>query len=99
MVPAFANGFRRRTNYLIVKFGAAPPGERNGNRRKSLEYNWVSPCEVPCAPALPRSGLSGKCTGLGSLPTVRLERKLGRVPNDVLNKIETPLALDLEDWP
>ena len=37
--------------------------------------------------------------GLGSLPTVRLERRLGTLPNDVMAKIKRALAfaLDLGD--
>jgi mRNA interferase MazF len=36
--------------------------------------------------------------GLGSLPTVRLERKLGKIPRDVLIRLKAALsfALDLE---
>jgi len=36
--------------------------------------------------------------GLGSIPTVRLERRLGRISNDVLTKLRIALAfaLDLE---
>jgi mRNA interferase MazF len=36
--------------------------------------------------------------GLGSIPTVRLERKLGRLPKEVLTRIKAALAfaLDLE---
>jgi len=39
--------------------------------------------------------------GLGSIPTVRLQRKLGVVPKDVLAKIKAALAfaLDLESAP
>ncbi|HZZ28887.1 MAG TPA: type II toxin-antitoxin system PemK/MazF family toxin [Pirellulales bacterium] len=37
--------------------------------------------------------------GLGSLPTVRLERKLGALPNDVMNEIRRAikLAMDLNE--
>jgi mRNA interferase MazF len=36
--------------------------------------------------------------GLGSIPTVRLERRLGKIPNDLLTKLRIALAfaLDLE---
>jgi mRNA interferase MazF len=39
--------------------------------------------------------------GLGSIPTVRLQRKLGVVPKDVLARIKAALAfaLDLESGP
>jgi mRNA interferase MazF len=33
--------------------------------------------------------------GLGSIPTVRLERKLGRLPADVMNKLKAALAFAL----
>jgi mRNA interferase MazF len=34
--------------------------------------------------------------GLGSLPTVRLERRLGTLPNDVMVKIKRALAFALD---
>ena len=34
--------------------------------------------------------------GLGSLPTVRLERKLGRLPDGVLTTVKRALAFALE---
>ena len=33
---------------------------------------------------------------LGSLPKVRLERRLGKLPNAVMTKIERALAFDLD---
>ena len=60
--------------------------------------NRQSPYEV----ALPRLGFLDRDSvanvqGLGSLPTVRLERKLGGLPDDVLTKVKRALvfALDL----
>ena len=55
--------------------------------------NRQSPYEV----ALPRLGFLDRDSvanvqGLGSLPTVRLERKLGRLPDDVLTKVKHALA-------
>jgi mRNA interferase MazF len=37
--------------------------------------------------------------GLGSLPTVRLERRLGRLPADVMVKIKHALAFALDLTP
>jgi len=59
--------------------------------------NRQSPYEV----ALPRLGFLDRDSvanvqGLGSLPTVRLERKLGRVPDGVLTKVKRALAFALE---
>ena len=34
--------------------------------------------------------------GLGSIPTVRLERKLGRLPDDVLAEIQDAIAFALD---
>jgi mRNA interferase MazF len=34
--------------------------------------------------------------GLGSLPIVRLERRLGRLPNDLMGKIKRALAFALD---
>lgn len=60
--------------------------------------NRQSPYEV----ALPRLGFLDRDSvanvqGLGSLPTVRLERKLGRLPDVVLTNVKRALvfALDL----
>jgi len=59
--------------------------------------NRQSPYEV----ALPRLGFLDRDSvanvqGLGSLPTVRLERKLGRLPDGVLTKVKRALAFALE---
>jgi mRNA interferase MazF len=59
--------------------------------------NRQSPYEV----ALPRLGFLDRDSvanvqGLGSLPTVRLERKLGRLPDDVLTKVKRALAFALD---
>src|SRR5215469_10539949 len=57
-----------------------------------------SPYEVPLPrlPFLDRDSVAN-VQGLAAIPTVRLERKLGRLPNDVLTKLKHALvfALDL----
>jgi len=59
--------------------------------------NRQSPYEV----ALPSLGFLDRNSvanvqGLGSLPTARLERKLGKVPNDVMTRIKRSLAFILD---
>ena len=59
--------------------------------------NRQSPYEV----VLPRlsflaSDSVANVQGLGSLPTVRLERRLGTLPNDVMVKIKRALAFALD---
>jgi mRNA interferase MazF len=60
--------------------------------------NRQSPYEVvlPRLPFLDRDSVAN-VQGLGSLPTVRLERRLGKLPDDVMVKIKRALtfALDL----
>jgi mRNA interferase MazF len=64
--------------------------------------NRLSQYEVPLPrlPYLDRASVAN-VQGFGSIPTVRLERKLGRVPGDVLMKLKAALAfaLDLESAP
>ena len=60
-------------------------------------HNRQSPYEV----ALPSLGFLDRNSvanvqGLGSLPTARLERKLGKVPNDVMTQIKRSLAFILD---
>jgi mRNA interferase MazF len=61
--------------------------------------NRLSPYEVllPRLPFLDRESVAN-VQGLASIPTVRLERKLSRLPKDVMTKLKTALAftLDLE---
>ena len=61
--------------------------------------NRLSSYEVPIPrlPFLDRDSVAN-VQGLGSIPTVRLERRLGRISNDVLTKLRIALAfaLDLE---
>ena len=61
--------------------------------------NRQSPYEVtlPHLPFLTQDSIAN-VQGLGSIPTVRLERRLGTLPNDVMAKIKRALAfaLDLE---
>lgn len=61
--------------------------------------NRLSPYEVPPPrlPYLDRVSVAN-VQGLGSIPTVRLERKLGQLPADILTKVRSALvfALDLE---
>lgn len=61
--------------------------------------NRQSPYEV----ALPKLGFLNRDSvanvqGLGSLPTVRFERRLGQLPDDTMNQIKQALtyALNLE---
>ena len=58
-----------------------------------------SPCEVPLPrlPFLDRESVAN-VQGLGSLPTVRLERRIGRLSVDVVERLKAALAfaLDLE---
>jgi len=53
--------------------------------------------------SLPRLGFLDRDSvanvqGLGSIPIARLERKLGRIPNQIMSKVQSALAwaLDLE---
>jgi mRNA interferase MazF len=59
----------------------------------------LSPYEVPLPrfPFLDRPSVANT-QGLGSIPTVRLERKIGRVPDEVMTQVKKALAyaLDLE---
>jgi len=59
-----------------------------------------SPYEVflPRFPFLDRESVAN-VQGLGSLPTARLERKIGRLSNDVMAQLKAALAfaLDLEE--
>lgn len=62
----------------------------------------LSLCEAP----LPRFSFLDRASvanvqGLGSLPSVRLERKLGKPPADVMARLKAALAfaLDLESAP
>jgi mRNA interferase MazF len=59
----------------------------------------LSPYEValPRFPFLDRDSVAN-VQGLGSIPTVRLERKIGRLSNEVMAKLRSALAfaLDLE---
>jgi mRNA interferase MazF len=61
--------------------------------------NRLSPYEVPLPrlPFLNRDSVAN-VQGLASIPAVRLERKLGRLPKDVMAKLKAALAfaLDLE---
>lgn len=61
--------------------------------------NRRSPYEVtlPPLPFLSQDSIAN-VQGLGSIPTVRLERRLGTLPNDVMATIKRALAfaLDLE---
>ena len=58
-----------------------------------------SPYEVPLPrlPFLDRESVAN-VQGLGSLPTVRLERKIGKLPNNLMERLKDALAfaLDLE---
>ncbi len=53
--------------------------------------------ELPKLPFLDRVSVAN-VQGLGSIPVIRLERRLGRVPAEVLAKLKATLsfALDLE---
>jgi mRNA interferase MazF len=57
----------------------------------------VSPYEVPIPrlPFLDRDSVAN-VQGLGSMPTARLERRLGKVPTDVLGKLKGALAFALD---
>jgi len=50
---------------------------------------------LPNLPFLTRSSVAN-IQGLGSLPTVRLERRLGRLPDDVMVTIKRALAFALD---
>jgi mRNA interferase MazF len=62
----------------------------------------LSPYEVPLPrfPYLDRDSVAN-VQGLGSIPTVRLERKIGQLPKDILMQLKAALAfaLDLESAP
>src|SRR5436309_13708330 len=59
-----------------------------------------SPHEVPLPqlPFLDRQSVAN-VQGLGSLPTVRLERKIGKLPNNVMERLNYALALALDLQP
>ena len=59
-----------------------------------------SPYEVPLPrlPFLDRESVAN-VQGLGSLPTVRLERKIGRLPNNVMERLKDALAFALDLQP
>src|SRR5256885_14183660 len=59
--------------------------------------NRKSPYEVvlPKLPFLNYQSVAN-VQGLGSLPIVRLERRLGKLPNDVMGKIKHALAFALD---
>jgi mRNA interferase MazF len=56
-----------------------------------------SPYEVPLPrlPFLDRESVAN-VQGLGSLPTVRLERKIGRLSNDAMVRLKDALAFALD---
>ena len=60
--------------------------------------NRFSPYEIPLPrlPFLDRDSVAN-VQGLASIPTIRLERKLGKLPMDVMTKLKSALvfALDL----
>jgi mRNA interferase MazF len=49
---------------------------------------------IPRQPFLDRDSIAN-VQGLGSIPAVRLERRLGKVPTDVLRKLKGALAFPL----
>ena len=59
-----------------------------------------SPYEVPLPrlPFLDRESVAN-VQGLGSLPTVRLERKIGKLPNNVMERLREALAFALDLQP
>jgi mRNA interferase MazF len=59
-----------------------------------------SPYEVPLPrlPFLDRESVAN-VQGLGSLPTVRLERKIGKLPNSVMERLKDALAFALDLQP
>jgi mRNA interferase MazF len=59
-----------------------------------------SPYEVPLPrlPFLDRESVAN-VQGLGSLPTVRLERKIGKLPNNVMERLKNALAFALDLQP
>ena len=59
-----------------------------------------SPYEVPLPrlPFLDRESVAN-VQGLGSLPTVRLERKIGKLPNNVMERLKAALAFALDLQP
>jgi len=53
---------------------------------------------LPRLPFLDRDSVAN-VQGLGSLPRVRLERKLGRLPDDVMDRIKRALSFALDFGP
>ena len=53
---------------------------------------------LPRLPFLDRESVVANVQGLGSLPTVRLERKIGRLSAEIMEQLKDALAfaLDLE---
>lgn len=62
--------------------------------------NRNSPYEValPKLPFLDRDSFAN-VQGLGSIPTARLERRIGKIPADVLASLKTALAFTLDLQP
>jgi mRNA interferase MazF len=50
---------------------------------------------LPRLPFLDRESVAN-VQGLGSLPTVRLERKIGKLPNNVMERLKDALAFALD---
>jgi mRNA interferase MazF len=53
---------------------------------------------LPRLPFLDRESVAN-VQGLGSLPTVRLERKIGKLPNNVMERLKDVLAFALDIQP
>jgi mRNA interferase MazF len=53
---------------------------------------------LPRLPFLDRESVAN-VQGLGSLPTVRLERKIGKLPNNVMERLKDALAFALDLQP
>ena len=62
--------------------------------------NRLSPYEVPLPrfPFLDRDSVAN-VQGLASIPAVRLERRLGRLPGDVMERLKAALAFALDMQP
>ena len=80
-------------------FKSGPGNLWAGRSSQAPTQNRLSPYEVslPRLPFLDRDSVAN-VQGLASIPTVRLERKLGRLPRDAMTKLKSALAfaLDLE---
>jgi len=86
---------------IVSRDDASPPRALALYVPLTTQYR-SSPYEVvlPRLPFLDRDSVAN-VQGLGSIPTVRLGRRIGRLSNDIMSKVKSALAfaLDIEATP